>query len=177
VPPVKDAWVPGGMKKYGDLNTTNTLMRDSWDRIQSITAPALKKLSEWAYSAMIYETAWHDEDANPDQYKSRNYQVDFNRGTAQGNCDTSVADTTFDVTSGWALKLHGHVRDMGVMKAASDWVQQVKDGTQGAAPTVYAADLDDDQLWEYVVCNNRVFLCFERWGARLVKAFVFDPDR
>jgi hypothetical protein len=49
-------------------------------------------------------------------------------------------------------------------------------GTQGAAPTVYAADLDDDQLWEYVICNNRVFLCFERWGARLVKAFVFDPD-
>ncbi len=176
VPPVKDSWVPGGMKKYGDLNTTNTLMRDSWDRIQAITAPALKKLAEWSYSAMIYETAWHDEDANPDQYKSRNYQVDFNRGTAQGNCDTSVADTTYDKTSGWALKLHGHVRDMGVMKAASDWVQQVKDGTQGAAPTVYAADLDDDQLWEYVICNNRVFLCFERWGARLVKAFVFDPD-
>jgi hypothetical protein len=175
VPPVKDGWVPGGMKKYGDLNTTNTLMRDSWDRIQSITAPALKKLSEWAYSAMIYETAWHDEDANPDQYKSRNYQVDFNRSTAQGNCDNSVADTSGDPISGWALRLHGHVRDTGVMKAASDWVQQVKDGTQTAATTVYAADLDDDQVWEYVVCNDRVFLCFERWGARLVKAFVFDP--
>lgn len=175
VPPVKDGWVPGGMKKYGDLNTTNTLMRDSWDRIQAIAAPALKKLSEWSYSAMIYETAWHDEDANPDQYKSRNYQVDFNRTTAQGNCDDSYADTTGDPISGWAVRLHGHVRDMGVMKAASDWVQQVKDGTQTATPTVYAADLDDDQLWEYVVCNNKVFLCFERWGARLVKAFVFDP--
>jgi hypothetical protein len=32
---------------------------------------------------------------------------------------------------------------------------------------VYAADLDDDQLWEYVVCNDKVFLCFERWGARV----------
>jgi len=31
-------------------------------------------------------------------------------------------------------------------------------------------------LWEYVVCNDKVFLCFERWGARLVKAFVYDPN-
>ena len=175
VPPVNSSgWVPGGMKNYGDLNTTNTLLRDTWDRIQAIAAPAVKKLAEWSYSAMIYETAWHDEDANPDQYKSRNYQVDFNRSVAQGNCDDSVADTTGDPISGWALKLHGHVRDLGVLKAASDWVQNVKSGQQGEAPTVYAADLDDDQLWEYVVCNNKVFLCFERWGARLVKAFVYD---
>ena len=177
VPPVNNAgWVPGGMKKYGDLNTTNTLLRDTWDRIQSITAPSLRKLAEWSYSAMIYETAWHDEDANPDQYKSRNYQVDFNRTTAQGNCDDAVADVSPDNTSGWALKLHGHVRDLGVLKAASDWVQNVKSGAQGAAPTVYAADIDDDQLWEYVVCNDKVFLCFERWGARLIKAFVYDPS-
>jgi hypothetical protein len=25
-----------------------------------------------------------------------------------------------------------------------------------------------------VLCNNRVFLCFEGWGARLIKAFVFE---
>ena len=177
IPPVNSGgWVTGGMKKYGDLNTTHTLLRDTWDRIQSITAPNLKKLAEWSYSAMIYETAWHDEDANPDQYKSRNYQVDFNRSTAQGNCDDSVADTTTDPTSSWALRLHGHVRDLGVMKAASDWVQSIKSATQGATPIVYAADIDDDQLWEYVVCNDKVFLCFERWGARLVKAFVYDPN-
>jgi len=172
---VHNGWVPVGMKKYGDMNTPGTLIRDSWDRIQSISSPYLKMISEWSYSAMIYETAWHDEDANPDQYKSRNYQVDFNRGTGQGNCDNSVADTTYDVTSGWALRLHGHVRDMGVMKAASDWVQDVKDGIQGPETTVLAADIDDDTLVEYILQNDKVFLCIERWGARVIKAFVYDP--
>ena len=175
--PVHDAWTPAGMKKYGDLNTTNTLLRDSWDRIQSITSTNLKRLAEWAYSAMIYETAWHDEDANPDQYKSRNYQVTFNRTTAQGNADDSYEDTTWDNTSGWALRLHAHVRDMGVMKAADDWVLDLRNGAQAAATTVYAADLDDDTLNEYVLCNDRVFLCFEGWGARLIKAFTYDAAR
>ena len=40
---------------------------------------------------------------------------------------------------------------------------------------MYAADIDDDTLDEYVLCNNRVFLCIERWGARVIKAFVYDP--
>lgn len=172
---VHNAWSPSGMKKYGDMNTPGTLIRDSWDAIQQISSPYLKKISEWSYSAMIYETAWHDEDANPDQYKSRNYQMDFNRGTAQGNCDTSVADTTYDVTSGWAVRLHGHVRDMGVMKAASDWVSAIKSGAQTATTTVYAADIDDDTLSEYVLCNDKAFVCIERWGARVIKAFVYDP--
>jgi len=172
---VHSGWAPAGMKKYGDMNTPGTLIRDSWDTIQTITSPTLKKLSEWSYSAMIYETAWHDEDANPDQYKSRNYQVTFDRGPADGNADTSVSDITYDDTSGWALRLHGHVRDMGVMKAASDWIENIKSGTQTAATTVYAADIDDDQLDEYVLCNDKVFLCIERWGARLIKAFVYDP--
>jgi len=172
---VHNGWSPGGMKKYGDMNTPGTLIRDSWDTIQQITSPYLKMISEWSYSAMIYETAWHDEDANPDQYKSRNYQVDFNRSMAQGNCDNSVADTTYDPISGWAVRLHGHVRDMGVMKAASDWVENVKSGAQGPQTTVYAADIDDDQLHEYILCNDKVFLCIERWGARVIKAFVYDP--
>ncbi len=173
---VINGWAPVGMKIYGDMNTPGTLIRDSWDAIQQITnSPYLKKISEWSYSAMIYETAWHDEDANPDQYKSRNYQVDFNRGTAEGNCDESFADTTFDPISGWAVRLHGHVRDMGVMKAASDWIANIKSGAQGAATTVYAADIDDDQLDEYILCNDKAFICIERWGARVIKAFVYDP--
>lgn len=170
---VHNAWAPDAMKKYGDMNTPGTLIRDAWDTIQSITATNLRRLAEWSYSAMIYETAWHDEDANPDQYQSRNYQQTFNRTDA---CTTSYEDTTYDPLSGWAIRLHGHVRKGGMFKAASDWVQNVKSGAQGAAPVAYAADIDDDQLDEYVLCNNRVFLVFERWGARLVKAFVFDPS-
>ncbi len=174
-----NAWTPAGMKPYGDLNTPGTLIHDSWAAIQQISATNLRRIAEWSYSAMIYETAWHDEDANPDQYKSRNYQDlsqgGFNRGPAEGNCDTSVADTTWDPISGWAVRLHGHVRDMGVLKEADDWVQDIKNGVQGPATLAYAVDADDDTLDEYILCNNRVFLCFERWGARLIKAFVYDP--
>lgn len=186
VPKVHNNWSPVGMKKYGDLNTTNTLLRDSWDTIQQIACPDLKKLSEWAYSAMIYETAWHDENAPQwwppadktwlqwaDAYKSRNYQVTFARPDANSYAD----DYPVDVTSGWALKLHGHVRDMGVMKEAADWVQRIRNGMQGAACSVYQKDLDDDTMDEYVLCNNLVFLCFERWGARLIKAFIYDANR
>ncbi|HMO51380.1 MAG TPA: hypothetical protein PKE26_08935 [Kiritimatiellia bacterium] len=176
IPKVHNNWSPAGMKKYGDMNTPGTLIRDSWDTIQAISSPYLKKISEWSYSAMIYETAWHDEDANPDQYQSRNYQQTFNRGIAQGNCSESYEDTTWDPISGWALRLHAHVRDMGVMKAASDWVQNIKNGTQGPQTTVYAADIDDDTLDEYVLCNDKVFLAIERWGARVIKAFVYDPN-
>ncbi len=171
VPPVAPGQTTALMKIYGDLNTPGTLIRDSWDAIGQTAATNLQRLAAWTYSAMIYETAWHDEDANPDQYQSRNYQQTFNRVDA---CTTSYEDTTADNTSGWALKLHGHVRDTGKFKAASDWVLAVRAGTQGAATLAYADDLDDDRQDEYVLCNDHVFLVFERWGARLVMAFAYD---
>lgn len=175
VPLVHDLWSPSGMKTYGDMNTPGTLIRDSWDTIQQIGRTNLKELAEWSYSAMIYETAWHDEDANPDAYQSRNYQTTFNRDyPADGPLD-AYEDTTWDPLSGWAVRLHGHVRAMGVMKEASDWVDRIQSGAQGSATSVYAKDIDDDTLAEYILCNNRVFLVFEAWGARLVRAFVYDP--
>ena len=183
IPRVINDWAPAGMKKYGDMNSTGTLIRDSWDTIQQITAPELKRLAEWSYSAMIYETAWHDE--NPpqwwppsdkpwlswsDAYQSRNYQATFQRPDANSYND----DWPMDWTSSWAVRLHGHVRDMGVLKEASDWVNDIKGGTQTGTTWAYAKDIDDDKLDEYVLRNNKVFLCFERWGGRLVKAFVYD---
>ncbi len=183
-PPVAPGNTPAGMKIYGDLNTPGTLIRDSWDRIGQIASTNLRKLAEWTYSAMIYETAWHDENppadfpppdkpwlAWADAYPSRNYQTTFNRPEANAYED----GLPMDWTSGWALKLHAHVRDVGKLKAASDWVAAVKSGAQGPAPALYAADIDDDTLDEYVLLNDRVFLVFERWGARLAWAFVFDP--
>jgi hypothetical protein len=184
-PPVAPGITPAGMKRYGDLNATGTLVRDSWDCVGLIAATNLQRLAEWTYSAMIYETAWHDENppsgwpfdgktwlAWPDAYKSRNYQVTFQRPET----DSYQDGLPMDWTSGWALKLHAHVRDVGRLKAASDWVLAVRGGAQGPATTVYAADLDDDTQDEYVLCNDRVFLVFERWGARLVAAFVYDPS-
>ncbi|MFH0879622.1 MAG: hypothetical protein V2A34_07905, partial [Lentisphaerota bacterium] len=184
IPNVHDSWAPEGMKMYGDMNTTNSILRDSWDIIQAITSTNLRKLAEWSYSAMIYETAWHDENQPgwwppadktwlswSDAYQSRNYQATFQRTEANAYDD----DLPMDYTSSWAVRLHAHVRDMGVLKEASEWVGRVKAGAQGAEPSVYSGDFDDDRLDEYILCNNKVFACFERWGARLIKAFVYDP--
>ena len=35
--------------------------------------------------------------------------------------------------------------------------------------------MDDDLYDEYILKNNRAYLCFERWGARLVCAFTYNP--
>lgn len=163
---------PSLMKKYGDMNTPGTLIRDSWDRVASMPGGSLRKLAEWTYSAMIYETAWHDEDANPDLYQSRNYQVTFNRNDSGV---LSLEDTTYDPVSYWALRLHGHVRKVGIMADAAAWEQQVRSGTQTDRTIVEAKDVDDDTQAEYILRNNRVYLCFERWGGRLVYAFTYDP--
>lgn len=186
IPTVHNDWAPDTMKKYGDMNHTNTIIHDAWDTIQAIQSSNLLKLAEWSYSAMIYETAWHDENAPAwwppadkpglswsDAYKSCNYQTTFTRYDANSYSDEHPP---VDYTSEWALKLHAHVRDMGVLKAAADWAIGVQNGTVMADAATYARDIDDDTLNEYVLYNNRIFLCFERWGGRLIKAFVYDGN-
>jgi len=165
--------VPAGIKKYGDMLTPGTLVRDSWDKVAAMPEGQLRRLAEWTYSAMIYETAWHDEDANPDQYQSRNYQTTFNR-TDSGI--TSSEDTIYDPISYWALRLHGHIRKVGIMADAAQWVAAIKSGLQTSQTLAEAKDVDDDTHDEYILKNNRVYLCFERFGARLVYAFVYDPN-
>lgn len=173
VPPTAPSgFTISGTKKYGDMNTPGTLLRDSWDKVAAMPLGRLRTLAEWTYSAMVYETAWHDEDANPDQYQSRNYQVTFNR---QDGCTTSYEDTTSDNTSDWALRLHGHARKVGIHADAAQWVEDIKSGAQGSATVVQTKDVDDDQWNEYILKNNRTYLCFKRWGARLIYAFVYNP--
>ncbi|HPQ20099.1 MAG TPA: fibronectin type III domain-containing protein, partial [bacterium] len=75
-------------KKYGDINTPNTIIYDVWNYIKNSPDNELKKTAELAFQAMIYETAWHDEDND-------NYAK---------NPDGSwkYPDTTFDKISDWA---------------------------------------------------------------------------
>ena len=161
-----------GTKAYGDMNTPGTLIRDSWDKVQAMPQGNLHKLAEWEYSAMIYETAWHDEDADPNTYHSRNYQWNFE---VNDGCTVSHADTTYDAISSWAVQLHGHARSVGILADAAQWVQDVKNGVQGPTTVVQQKDVDDDLWNEYILKNNKVYLCFKRWGGRLVAAFVYDP--
>jgi hypothetical protein len=170
-----DGGVPDGIKNYGDIHTPGTLVHDAWQHVAAMPQGQLRRLAEWTYSAMIYETAWHDEDANPDQYQSRNYQTTFDRVDPDLGIE-SYEDTTFDPISYWALRLHGHIRKVGIMADAARWVATVNSGAQGPETITESKDVDDDTHHEYILKNNRVYLCFERFGARLVYAFVYDPD-
>ncbi len=66
---------------------------------------------------------------------------------------------------------------MGFLKETSDWLEGVNGGFIGAGSIAYQKDIDDDTLDEYVLRNNQIFLAFERWGGRLIKAFVFNKSR
>ena len=51
----------------------------------------------------------------------------------------------------------------------------MKNGTVGSATVATATDLDFDGESEYVIRNNRVWLAFEKYGARCVLAAAYDP--
>jgi hypothetical protein len=50
--------------------------------------------------------------------------------------------------------------------AAAVGFDDVLAGNVGPQTTVSAVDLDQDGQDEYVLANNRVYACFERWGGR-----------
>lgn len=158
--------LPSG-KRNGDLNQPGTLLRDSWDAIVAAPTGAMKTLAEWTYAAMIYETAWHEED-NAD-YHCRDYTACVGVPGRQ--------DTTWDGLNTWALRLSNHVRDVGKLADAAAWAAAVRNGQQTAATQTRALDLDQDGQDEYVLQNNLVYASFERWGGRCVLACVFDPAR
>jgi hypothetical protein len=174
-------YVPG-TKNYGDLNTTNTLIHDSWAKVQAMPAGNLQTLAKWEYSAMIYETAWHDENAPPwwgttngdwdTTYHSRNYQSTFD---VNDGCTTAYSDQWHNNTSSWAIQLHGHVRSVGILADAEQWVQDINNNVQGSNTVTVTKDVDDGLWNEYILKNNRVYLCFKRWGGRLVAGFVYNP--
>ncbi len=155
--------LPSG-KTHGDLNTPGTLMHDAWDAIASAPGNALASLAEWAYTALIYETAWHEEDYGATQH----YQ-----GTQYGT-PWPVPDPTWDGVNTWALRLQNHVRSVGVLADAAHWADEVAGGLRGPQTIVRAADLDQDGQDEYVLSNNRVYACFERYGGRLTHGFAWD---
>ncbi len=154
--------LPSG-RNHGDLNSPGTLMYETWDAIATAPAGQLKTLAEYAYTNMIYETAWHEEDDG----STSSYQ-----GTNYGN-PWPHPDDTWDGVNTWALRLQNHVRDAGVIADAAQWADDVKNGSLGPQTTVTALDLDQDGENEYVMYNNRVYVCFERYGGRLVQGFAF----
>ena len=68
----------------------------------------LRTLAEAAYAAIVYETAWHEED-NTDYDDSDGFGAWLH------------PDTSWDGLSGWALRLHNHTCDVVALSLASAW--------------------------------------------------------
>ena len=158
-------FLPSG-KPHGDLNAPGTLMHDAWAAIAAAPANALRDLAEIAFVNLIYETAWHEEDDG----SSGSYQ-----GTQYGD-PWPHPDTTWDGVNTWALRLQNHVRSVGVIADAAAWFDDVANGLIDPNTVVEAIDLDQDGQHEYLLSNNRVYACFERWGGRLVQGFAIDES-
>jgi hypothetical protein len=155
--------LPSG-KAFGDIATNGTLLRDTWAAIEAAPAGNLREIAGKAYQAMIYETAWHDED-----------NTNYNRNAGNNYHGWQFPDASFDSISGWCLTLANHVRGATIATAAADWVQDVKDGAITTSTTTAAQlDLDQDGQNEWVLYNNRVWLAFELRGGRCVQAYVYD---
>jgi len=152
--------LPSG-KKHGDLNTSGSLMHDAWDAVENMPDGRLKKLAQFSYASMIYETAWHDE--SDTSYQGSGYKPPW-----------PSDDNTYDAISGWALRLQNHTRDVGVIAEAAHWATNVLHADFGTNTITREIDLDFDGENEYIIANNLIFACFEKYGGRLIKAFAID---
>lgn len=155
--------LPSG-KKHGDMNTPGTLMYDTWARLQAAPQNRLRVLGEWSFLAMIYETAWHEEN-----------ELDYSDTDCYGNWN--FPDGSWDGVNTWALRLQNHVRQGAIYAAAAQWADSVKRGLWPATVTTRASDVDLDGEAEYVIANRSAYTVFERYGGRCVLACVIDPTR
>lgn len=151
--------LPSG-KTMGDMNTPNTLLHDAWADITGAPASRLRDLGKQSFLALIYETAWHEED-NQD-YSNNCFDPWLN------------PDLSWDGVNTWNLRLLNHVRQVGMYAAAARWAQNVRTHAQGAATITQAVDIDQDGENEYVIQNDHLFAVFERYGGRCVLACEYD---
>ncbi|MBC8424130.1 hypothetical protein H8E07_08410 [bacterium] len=151
---------------HGDLNSPGTLMHDAWAAVAAAPTGDLRFLAETAYSAMIYETAWHEED-------NTNYE------DSDGFGNWLYPDLSWDGHSKWALRLQNHTRDAVGLALAAAWADSVRDGllSPHAAPAAWAADADLDGFDEFILRNGRVWLLWQHQGGRCLLAARFDGDR
>jgi hypothetical protein len=152
--------LPSG-RKHGDLNTPGTLMYEAWQAIANAPAGRLRDLGIASYLAMIYETAWHEEDA-----------ADYTDSDCYGAW--LYPDGTWDGVNTWALRLQNHVRGVGLYAAAAQWADSARRALTGGVAT-RAVDLDWDGEPEYVIQNRYFFAVFERYGGRCVLACALNP--
>ena len=155
--------LPSGLS-HGDLNTPGTLLYETWDAIAAAPPGGLRFLAEAAFSSMIYETAWHEED-----------NTDYTDSDGFGNW--LYPDTSWDGLSTWALRLQNHARDATGLALAAAWADSVKGGTLPHGTTSYLVDADLDGIDEVVLRNRWLWTLWQDRGGRLLLAARFASQR
>lgn len=155
--------LPSGMK-HGDMNTPGTLLYETWARLQQAPMNRLRVLGEWSFLAMIYETAWHEEN-----------ELDYSDSDCYGNWN--FPDGSWDGVNTWALRLQNHARQGAIYAAAAQWADSVQRGVWPVSVVTRASDVDLDGELEYVIANRKAYTVFERYGGRGVLACVYDAAR
>ncbi len=107
------------------------------------------KLAVYTINAMLYETAWHEEN-------------DWD-GDGLQDCP------------GWARGEWAHLRLANVLFLAAEWLDRVRSG-EIVSPNVSTGDFDWDGLEEAIMYNDRLFLFIDRRGGAVPYVFVYDND-
>ena len=119
--------LPSG-RMQGDLNTPGSLLYESWHAVQAAPAGRLRDLGLAGFQAMIFETAWHEEN-----------EVDYSN-TCYGAWN--FPDASWDGLNTWALRLQNHARQAGVYAAAAAWADSARRQLLPGATATQALDLD-----------------------------------
>jgi hypothetical protein len=162
--PANDGPVLPSGRKLGDLNSPGTIIHDTWLVLEQAPSNRMRTLGMWSFNAMIYETAWHEED-----------QVDYSNPNCYG--PWNFPDQSWDGVNTWALRLANHIRDAGVYAVAARWADSIRAGLESGLTRIEARDLDLDGENELVIRNAAVFAVFERAGGRCVLAATWDAGR
>ncbi len=143
--------------RYGMLYFGNSVVKDAWDAVDSVAQSNLSELARAALHASVFQTAFHDEDNND----TRRY---------------STGDYLYPATSSNALALFSqNAQSQSRTAAIYEHVDAWASAAAGiATPQVQQIDVDLDGEDEYLLYNDRLFVCFESVGGRLVGAWIRD---
>ncbi len=143
--------------RYGMLYFGNSVVKDAWEAVNSISQSNLSELARATLHASVFQTAFHDEtDHDTRRYSTGQYLYPA---------------TDYNPLAMFAQNAQSQSRFAAVYKHVDDWSALAE---SVATPQAVAQDVDLDGEDEYLLYNDRLFACFEATGGRLVGAWIRD---
>lgn len=140
---------------YGMLYIDDSVVEDAWDAVSGVTHSELSELARATLHASVFQTAFHEETNNDTRRYSTGqylYPAEDYHGLAS-----------------FARNAQSQSRFAAVYGRVDAWAVQAD---TYATPVAAAEDVDLDGENEYLLYNDRLFVCFEATGGRLVGAWI-----